>query len=373
MSMLALKPPMGWNSWNTFGGNVNEKVVLETADAMVSQGFLDAGYNILTIDDCWMASERDKDGNLQVDLNSFPRGMQYISDYVHSKGLKFGLYEDVGTMTCAGRVGSFGYERQDAGLLASWGVDFVKMDFCYAPPGHTDVSLYRRMGQALRETGRDIIFSGCWGNPDVWKWMRSCGAHMWRLTGDIKDSWDSIKEVGFGAIGLEAYAGPCGWNDPDMLVVGLNGEGYVGKIGGGSTKDEYQTHFALWCMLNSPLFLGNDIRNCDENAKEILLNKELIAINQDDAGIAAYKVPTINDYFTMLAKPLANGDIAFCIINQNPYWAYFPLAWDFCGWEVTDNISLRDCINHKDLGVYTHGLTFRIEGHSCVVFRATRI
>ncbi|MDD4125175.1 MAG: glycoside hydrolase family 27 protein [Eubacteriales bacterium] len=372
MAMLALKPPMGWNSWNTFGGNINERLILETADAMVSEGYRDAGYNILTIDDCWMLKDRDENGNLQFDKAIFPHGMKFIGDYLHERGLKFGIYEDAGTLTCAGRAGSFGYERQDAKLFASWGVDLLKYDFCYSSPGSSDVNLYRRMGQALRESGRDIIFSGCWGDEGVWKWMRSTGAHMWRLTGDIKDSWDSICEVGLGAVGLEAYSGPCGWNDPDMLVVGVDGKGYVGKIGGGSTDDEYQTHFALWCMLNAPLLMGHDLRNARPEIKKILLNKELIDINQDDAAITAYKIPTTRDYFTILAKPLYGGDIVFMIINKNPYWTYYPLSWDYCGWEITDEVSMRDCINHTDLGTFKHGLTVKIEAHSCIVYRATR-
>lgn len=373
MAMLALKPPMGWNSWNTFGCEINERVIRETADYMAANGFLEAGYNIITVDDCWMAASRNEEGDLVADPKAFPSGMKALGDYLHSKGFLFGIYEDAGVLTCAGRPGSFGHERRDARKFAEWGVDLLKYDFCYTTPGSNEVNLYRRMGQALRETGRDIIFSGCWGNDGVWKWMRSCGAHMWRLTGDIKDSWESIAEVGFGAVGLEAYAGPGGWNDPDMLVVGLDGEGYVGKIGGGCTVNEYQAHFAMWCMLSAPLLMGHDVRKTSPEIKDILFNKDLLAINQDDLGVAAYRMPTVNNYADILAKPLANGDIAFCLINRDPVWRLLPLSWDYAGWEITDRISLYDVVNHKDAGVYQGGLSVRVEGHSCVVYRARRL
>ncbi|HBL84225.1 MAG: hypothetical protein A2Y17_07780 [Clostridiales bacterium GWF2_38_85] len=368
--MIALKPPMGWNSWNTFSGNVSDTLIRETADYIVENGFLDAGYDIVSIDDCWMLRDRDENGNLVPDPEKFPNGIKALADYVHSKGLKFGIYEDAGTMTCAGFPGSFGHERQDAKQFAEWGIDLLKYDFCYSTPGCSDVNLYRRMGQALRETGRDIIFSGCWGNDGVWKWMRSCGAHMWRLTGDIFDSWESIEKVGFGALGLEAYAGPSGWNDPDMMVVGLNGQGYVGHIGGGCTTNEYQAHFALWCMLSAPLLMGHDVRKTTPEVKEILQNKELIAIDQDDAGIPAYKIPGYSD---VLAKPLADGSMALGLFNREPNWKYMALSWDYCGWEVTDRVKLYDVIAHKDLGEFKCGATLRVEGHSCLIFKATRI
>ncbi|HPE95471.1 MAG TPA: glycoside hydrolase family 27 protein [Bacillota bacterium] len=371
--MIALKPPMGWNSWNTFSGKISETLIKQTADYIVDNGYRDAGYTVVAIDDCWMAHERTPEGDLQPDKTKFPNGMKAVGDYLHSKGLLFGIYEDAGTMTCAGYPGSYGHERRDAQLFAEWGVDMLKYDFCYSAPGMEDRELYRRMGQALRETGRDIIFSGCWGNDGVWKWMRSCGAHMWRLTGDIADSWESIEKVGFGALGLEMYSGPCGWNDPDMLVVGLNGRGYVGEIGGGCNFEEYKSHFALWCMLSAPLLMGHDVRKTSSEIKALLQNKELIAINQDDAGIQAYRLPSTNDYITVLAKPLANGDIVFGLFNRQPVWTYMPVSWRCCGWELTDDISLTDVISGKDLGTFRAGNTFRVEGHSCLILRATRL
>lgn len=370
MAMLALKPPMGWNAWNTFCWNINDALIRETADKMVDDGYLEAGYNILVIDDCWMANKRDENGNLVPDPVKFPNGIKAVADYVHSKGLKFGIYEDAGTLTCAGLPGSYGNERKDAELFASWGVDFLKYDGCYLTPGANTENLYRRMGQALRETGRDIIFSACIGHDGVWTWMKRTGAHMWRLTGDIFDSWESIDKVGFGAVGIEAYAGPSGWNDPDMLVVGLFGKGWVGEIGKGSTITEYRTHFALWAMLNAPLMLGNDLRIATPEIKEILLNKDLIAINQDDAGIPASRIP---GYADVLAKPLADGRIAFGLFNRHPESKHMALSWDYCGWEVTDRIELYDAIEHKSLGEFVGSTTFRIASHDCKIVIGKRL
>lgn len=373
MSMMALKPPMGWNSWNTFCWNINEQIVRETADRMLAEGYLEAGYNIISIDDCWMSNERDSDGNLVPDPNAFPNGMKAVGDYLHERGFKFGIYADGGIRTCAGRPGSFGHEKQDAEKFAEWGVDLVKYDFCYPPPGCDGKILFRRMGQALRETGRDIIFSACWSVNGVWKWARSCGAHMWRIAGDIQDSWKSIESVGFGAVGLEPYAGPSGWNDLDMLVIGLNGKGFVGEIGGGSEINEYQVHFALWCMLNSPLLMGHDLRSTSDEIKNILLNKEMIAINQDDAVIPAFKIENAESGAEVFAKPLANGDIAFCLINRNDSPKLMAITWDQCGWEIGDSVTLRDLINHEDLGAFKTSFYKRVPARSCEVFRAKRI
>ncbi len=369
MAMLALKPPMGWNAWNTFGhADIKESVVLETADAMVKNGYLELGYDTLTVDDCWMAPTRDENGHLQANKERFPHGMKFIGDYLHEKGLKFGIYSDCGTMTCAGLAASYGFEREDARTFASWGVDLLKYDGCYRAPGADTVVLYRRMGQALRECGRDILFSGCCAMKDVWKWMRTSGAQMWRVADDILDSWKDIKRVGLGAFGLEAYTGPCGWNDTDMLVVGVDGKGWVGGIGGGCTDVEYRTHFALWCMLGAPLFMGHDIRNERPEIREILQNKELIAIDQDDLGIAGYRIAD-----NVFAKPLYGGDIACCVVNEDDVWHYYSLSWEQCGLEVTDSVKIRDCINHKDLGIVKRNMTVKVEPHDCLVYRITRI
>ncbi|MDW8289478.1 MAG: glycoside hydrolase family 27 protein, partial [Armatimonadota bacterium] len=218
--MLAPTPPMGWNSWNTFGAEIHEELIRQVADVFVEAGLREAGYTYVVIDDLWESDERDDQGRLVPDPKKFPSGMKALADYVHSKGLKFGIYSCAGTHTCAGKPGSYGYEEIDAQTFAEWGVDYLKYDFCYKPAGADAVTLYRRMGQALRATGRPIVFSICeWGSNEPWKWGASVGGHLWRTTGDINDSWESIEQIGFSQNGLEAYAGPDHWNDPDMLVV----------------------------------------------------------------------------------------------------------------------------------------------------------
>jgi alpha-galactosidase len=360
---------MGWNSWNCFSCDIDEKIIKETADAMADKGYLSAGYNYLTIDDGWMDGVRGEDGRLRANPYKFPKGIAELASYVHSKGLKFGIYSDAGTLTCAGLPASYGNERVDANTFAEWGVDFVKYDFCFAPPGSNDTVLYRRMGQALRETGRPIVYSGCWGTSEAMKWMRSAGAHMWRLTGDIADSWESIEKVGFGAVGTEMYAGPGGWNDPDMMLVGLKGRGYVGKIGGGCTMDEYRTHFSLWCMLAAPLFMGHDVREDDKEVEEILLNGEAIAVNQDCLGVQAFRP---SGWADVLIKPLADGTVAAAMFNRTPNRYFYPVAWDAIGWEMTDSVVVRDLWAHEDIGAFTGSVTLPVEPHCCALLRLRR-
>jgi len=372
--MFSSTPPMGWNSWNFFGWqNLNEKVLYETADAMISKGFVDAGYDYLCIDDTWMSSGRDASGNLICDQSRFPHGIKALADYLHERNMKLGIYAGAGVMTYANRMGSYGYEKQDADLFASWGVDFLKYDFGYQAPHTTPDVLMRRMGQALRECGRYIYFAACCPSADITTWAKSAGCATWRLCGDIKDSWESIMSVGKAAANLSHIAGPGKWNDPDMMVVGLGGEGFVGKIGGGCTDTEYATHFAMWCMLSAPLIMGHDVRNTRPEIAEILLNKELIAINQDELGVAAQVLPTrsYNDY--ILFKPLANGDIAFCLINESENPKRMILSWDYCGWDLNDKISIRDVGSHKELGIFIHAKDFIVEPHAALTLRVTRI
>lgn len=373
MAMLALTPPMGWNAWNYFGPKgINERVVRETADAMVARGYREAGYTFVNVDDCWMSLERDKNGRLQPNPEKFPSGMKALGDYLHERGLRFGLYAGAGVITYAGGAGSFGYEREDARTFAQWGVDLLKYDFGYVAPGTSAPHLFRRMGQALRESGRDILFSGCLGRKAVTEWMKTAGASMWRLSGDIKDSWESIVAVAKNALEMGPIAGHGAWNDPDMMVVGLNGEGYVGQIGGGCTLNEYSAHFSLWCMLSAPLLLGHDLRKEMPEMDRILLNKELIAINQDDLGVQAYALPPMSNGDIVLAKPLYNGDIAFCLLNETDAEKTMILSWDYCGWEMTDRIRLRDVTSHRDLGVFLHGSHFDVPARSAIVLRAHR-
>lgn len=320
--MVQHLPPLGWNSWNTFGNDISDSLIRETADVMVSSGLLDCGYNYLVIDDCWSEKLRDKDGRLVPDKKKFPNGMKAVADYVHSKGLKFGMYSCAGTMTCAGYPASFEHEFTDAATFAEWGVDYLKYDYCFHPqtiPGHV---LYKRMGLALANCGRDILFSGCsWGADQTRKWIKSTGTNIWRSTGDINDSWWSIKELAMQIEYSMQYSAINCFADLDMLVVGMGGKGNVGHAG--CTEDEYKLHFSLWALLNSPLMIGCDIRNMDETTKKILMNKDVLAINQDPACRQAYNIRK-EDMFnqdapvpgvSVYVKHLDNGDLAIGIFN----------------------------------------------------------
>ena len=278
--VLARTPPMGWNSWNKFGCNVSEQLIRDTADAMVSSGMQAAGYEYVVIDDCWQVG-RDSNGNILADPQRFPSGIKALADYVHGKHLKFGLYSDAGTKTCAGRPGSRGYEFQDARQYATWGVDYLKFDWCSTDTENAEAA-YTTMHNALKASGRPIVFSICeWGKSKPWLWAKDVG-NLWRTTGDISDCWDCKKEWSTGwvvildqQVGLETFAGPGHWNDPDMLEVG----------NGGMSTTEYLSHFSLWSMLAAPLIAGNDLKNMTPEIKEILTNKEVLAVDQDAMGM----------------------------------------------------------------------------------------
>lgn len=327
--MIKQTPPMGWNCWNTFGPDINEQIVREAADAMVETGLRDAGYIYVVIDDCWSLKKRDENGRLVPDPEKFPSGMKALSDYIHSKGLKLGIYSCAGVKTCAGYPGSFEYEFIDAETFAEWGIDFLKYDYCYKPRDLDGKLLYRRMAMALRNCGREILFSACnWGIDDSQQWMRSAGAHMWRSTYDICDNWESIKKIALQQLGKECYSGPYCYNDMDMLVVGMYNRGNVAL--GGCTDEEYKTHFSLWCIMNSPLMIGCDVRNMNEATRSILLNKELIAINQDPEGRQAYTIQGwLNRDVYHYIKPLFGGDYAICSVNfsDSSAWAHLEF-WD---------------------------------------------
>ncbi len=330
--MFVQRPPLGWNTWNTYGAKINEKLVMESADAMVETGLADAGYEYVVIDDCWALHERDENGRLVPDPEKFPHGMKYLADYIHSKGLKFGMYSCAGYLTCARYPASYDYEWIDARTFAEWGVDFLKYDFCYHPVSEKSDILYKRMGLALANCGRDILFSACsWGSDHTRQWIKETGANMWRSTGDINDSWASIKLIAQSQLPVQEYNAPNCFNDMDMLVVGMKGSGNVGLTG--CSFEEYRFHFSLWAMMNSPLMIGCDIRNMDEETRKILLNKEVLAVNQDSAGNQPYFANS--DYYTpnearrpdepffreyplrmvKLAKLLDNGDIAIGFFN----------------------------------------------------------
>jgi alpha-galactosidase len=311
---LALRPPMGWNSWNKFACNVNEEMLRNMADVMVSSGMKDAGYLYIVVDDCWHG-QRDSLGFIQADPTHFPSGIKALTDYIHSKGLKFGIYSCAGNKTCAGRPASRGHEYQDALQYARWGVDYLKYDWCDTE-GLNAVGAYTTMSEALKTAGRPIVFSLCeWGTNKPWLWAANVG-HLWRTTGDISaifegvvnhGSWSSLGVMKILDLqeGLRQYAGPGHWNDPDML-----------EVGNGMTVNQDRAHFSMWCMLASPLMAGNDIASMTRETHEILTNKDAIAVNQDPLGIQGFKFASKDSLETWF-KPLSNGDWAVCFLNRS--------------------------------------------------------
>ncbi len=302
---LAKKPPMGWNSWNLFAEKIDDATVRGAADAMVSSGMRDAGYIYVNIDDTWEGT-RDAQGNIRAN-HKFP-DMKALADYVHAKGLKIGIYSSPGPRTCGSYPGSYGHEEQDAKTFAAWGIDYLKYDWCSAGNIYKNDQLqpvYQKMGRALEETGRPIVFSLCeYGLGDVWKWGPQVGGNLWRTTGDIRDEWSSMIDNAHKQIPSGPYAGPGHWNDPDMLEVG----------NGHMTDDEYRTHMRLWSLLAAPLLAGNDIRNMSQATKDILMNREVIAIDQDALGKQAERIAQNGQTETWL-KPLADGGAAVGVIN----------------------------------------------------------
>lgn len=322
---LALTPPMGWNSWNTFQANISEKLVMQTVDSMISSGMAGAGYNYIVLDDGWMKMERNSMGDLVPDPAKFPHGMKAVSDYVHSKGLKFGLYNCAGTKTCGGYPGTRGYEYQDARLYASLGVDYLKFDWC-SSEGLNAKEAYTTMSKALRVAGRPVIFSLCeWGNNQPWLWASEAG-ELWRTTGDIYNCFDCIKDhgtwKGWGAVqimdkqkDLRKYAGPGHWNDPDMM-----------EVGNGLSDNEGRAHFSLWCMMAAPLIAGNDLRSMTKQTIAILTNKEAIAIDQDSMGVQGYLYQQKDSVDTWI-KPLKNTEISVCFFNRSKHPVSISYNW----------------------------------------------
>ncbi len=333
---LALTPPMGWNSWNTFATNINEKLVVEIADNMVKSGMKDAGYTYIVLDDGWMAMQRDSvTGNLVPDPVKFPNGIKKVVDYVHAKGLKFGLYNCAGTKTCAGYPGTRGYEYQDARQYAAWEIDYLKYDWCYTD-GINAKEAYTTMSKALKATNRPIIFSLCeWGSNNPWEWAEPLG-QLWRISGDIYNCFDCIKDWGtWKSLGvthiidvhknIRQYAGPGHWNDFDMM-----------EVGHGMSVSEDRAHFTMWCMLASPLIAGNDLRHMTKETISILTDKDVIAINQDAKGVQAYLEQQKDSVDTWI-KPLTSNELAICFMNrsQKPV----TISYDFQQHPVNDTVS----------------------------------
>ena len=370
--MIVRTPPMGWNTWNTFGENINEALIMETCDAMVEKGLRDAGYQYIVIDDCWSMDERDSEGRLQADPVKFPHGMKYLADYIHSKGMKIGMYSCCGPRTCAGYPGSLDHEFIDAKFFADNEIDYLKYDYCYHPRNLNCSTLYNRMRMALNATGRDIVFSVCnWGDDGTLEWIRAVGGDLYRSTGDIEDSFRSIMDIFNSQINNFALSGPSCFNDMDMLVCGMNNKGNVSA--GGCTFEEYKTHFALWCMAQSPLMIGCDVRNVDDDILALLKNPDLIAINQDPGVRPIIPVNMFNEErLPAYAKHLENGEYAFSLTNlEDESREMFLLLADM-GLPLDGHwgFKLRDCITGEEIDrVAEDIIKAEVKSHSTRVFR----
>lgn len=371
---LALTPPMGWNSWNHFACDVDEKLIRETTDAMVESGMKDAGYSYVVIDDCWHG-ERDSLGFIHPDPDRFPSGMKALADYIHSKGLKFGIYSDAGTKTCGGMPGSQGHEYQDALTYASWGVDYLKYDWCNTGDRNAKEA-YTTMRDALYAAKRPVVLSICeWGDNEPWTWAGNIG-HLWRITGDIYHCWDCQWNFGtwssWGIMrimemrkGIRKYSGPDHWNDFDMM-----------EVGNGMTTAEDRAHFSLWCMMASPLIAGNDLRSMTKETIEILTNKEVIAVNQDPLGIQGYRLLDFGD-LEVWVKPLEDEGLAVCFLNRS--LSPLDIDFDWNEYRIDDGISklkidfknttyqIRNLWAKKPAGTTDQKFNAQLAGHDLIM------
>lgn len=365
---LSLTPQMGWSSWNNFQGNINEDIIKSIADAMVASGLKDAGYTYINIDDCWHG-KRDADGFIQADPKHFPHGIKALADYVHSRGLKLGIYSDAGSETCAGRPGSLGHEYQDALQYARWGIDYLKYDWCNTTNVNAQ-GAYQLMRDAIQAAGRPIFFSMCeWGDNHPWRWAKDIG-DSWRIGPDIWCSFDSTRifptYIQCSVIdcinrndSLRSYAGPGHWNDPDML-----------EVGNGLSANQDRAHFTMWCMMASPLILGNDVRNMSDETKAILTNRDLIAIDQDKLGVQGLRF-LIREGLEYWFKPLSNGDWAMTIFNPTRQSLSCSLNWqDF---NLTDEeVSKRSTAFDQNVYKIKNLWTGRMEGKTTLKSKIER-
>ncbi|KAL4569996.1 hypothetical protein LXL04_025645 [Taraxacum kok-saghyz] len=355
---LGVTPPMGWNSWNHFGCNINESTIRETADAIISTGLAKLGYKYVNIDDCWAESTRDKQGNFVAKKSTFPSGIKALADYVHNKGLKLGIYTDSGSMTCSKKMpGSLGYEEQDAKTFASWGIDYLKYDNCYNE-GIKPTVRYPIMTKALMNAGRPIFFSLCeWGDMHPALWASKVG-NSWRTTNDIKDTWLSMMYIADMNEVYADYARPGGWNDPDMLEVG----------NGGMTNDEYIVHFSIWAISKAPLLIGCDVRDVSKETFNILTNREVIAVNQDRLGVQAKKVRMEGD-LEVWAGPLSGYRVVVLLVNRGPATSLMTAHWDDIGLHPNTTVMARDLWLHKVLRERPVGnLSATVASHACKMF-----
>jgi len=344
-------------------------LIKSVADSIATNGMKDAGYEYVVIDDCWQVS-RDDNGNIVVDAKHFPSGIKALADYVHSKGLKFGIYSDAGTKTCAGRPASQGHEYQDALQYARWGVDYLKYDWCHTETRNAEEA-YTTMSNALLSTGRPIVFSMCeWGTAKPWLWAKGIG-NLWRTTGDITDHfegrgkwpdgnccWVGMVDIVEMQNGIETYAGPGHWNDPDMLEVG----------NGGMTNPEYQAHFSFWAMLAAPLMSGNDVRSMTPEIKEILTNKDVIAVDQDKLGRQGHRVSKHGD-LEIWARPLSDGGRAVILFNRGTSECEISVTWEQIAYPNHLSAKVRDLWAHKDLGAFTGGYSTKVAPHSVIMLK----
>jgi len=372
---LAQTPPMGWNTWNTFASNINETLVKETAEALIKSGMRDAGYVYVVLDDCWHLKERDANGNLVPDPAKFPSGLKALGDYLHERGFKFGIYNCAGSKTCGGYPGSMGHEYQDARSYASWGVDYLKYDWCST--GTRDArEAYSTMRDALHAAGRPVVLSMCeWGTAKPWEWAQDVG-HLWRTTGDIYDSYDGKKgwETGWKNIldlqhtqgdamtGLSKFAGPGHWNDPDMMEVGNPG----------LTFAESRAHFSFWCILAAPLMAGNDVRHMTPEITAVLTDKEALAVDQDALGKQGVRIlAEPAQHIEIWARELANGEWAVCALNTSDTRRKITVEWDRIWLLQNQPFTVRDIWAKKAAGDTSAPYSAELDSHDVLFFRLT--
>ena len=364
---LARTPPMGWNSWNTFGVDINETLFKQMVDIIVESGMRDAGYEYIVVDDGWEAMERDTDGDLIADTEKFPSGMKSLADYVHSRGLKLGIHNCAGTKTCNGFPGGRGHEFQDARLYASWGIDYLKYDWCYHGTADSRET-YTTMRDALYAAKRPVVYSICeWGDTKPWEWAKEVG-HLWRTTGDITDCFNcqEVYSLGIKPIldlqaGLEKYAGPGHWNDPDMLEVGNPGLSLA----------ESRAHFSLWCILAAPLMAGNDLRIMTPDILDILTNQEAISINQDPLGKQGYRFMD-HPGKEIWVKELSTGDWGICFLNDSDIDVPLQITWDHFSF-LQGEYEMRDIWGKTDLGTTNKPTEFILNSHDVVFLRLIKM
>jgi len=379
---LAKTPPMGWSSWNQFGVEINEKLIIETIDAMVQNGMRDAGYVYVNLDDGWQADKGERQNKpLDYDREKFPKGIKYLADYAHKNGMKLGIYSGPGETTCAGYAGSQGYEKQDADMFASWNIDHLKYDACCSHEKASKVEVqevFYKMSKPLIENPKDIVLHACHcGWTDIWEWAGDLGANHWRIGQDISDDFDYPKNregYYFDVLdmldrgdGLEAYNKPGQWNDFDMLIVGLNGQSKE-LVGAGASNIEYRTHFSLWAILSTPLLTGTDVRSLDGFTLDTLTNTEIIALNQDSLGIQAKTVKRGGNIH-ILAKPMSDGSWVVAMLNRGSETELISVRWlNDLGLDW-NKASVRDLWKHKDMGIYEEQYQVEVISHQAVVLR----